>query len=241
MNEQAASSALDFPAIGRVVESVRQADMALGGEYLLPENAEHADWEKVRTARDGLSFSISWAYTLREIHGDWTSDSRAKRRFDALGRALRLSRKLAAILKDEELPLTASLIPWFRTTDDIGSHVVNFSQFLAGLDLLKEASEQERERLKKSGFDQAAALSPDKSGSRLLATPGHSFMTGLGKAFEKGFGTAPFIKFTSDREAAGPFVHFVEAVTREMGETMSRDAIRKAWDRASAGQTPQKI
>ena len=235
------SSILDFHAIGRVVDQVREADASLGTAYELPVTGDPTEWDRVRNARTGLSSSISWAYTLREVHGDWTSDSRAKRRYEALGRARRLARELVALVEDDQLPLASSLVSRFRTTDEHGFHVVDFSQFMVGLERMQEAAEQERARLRSDDLHEAAPLSHVEGEPASFATPGNSFISGMGKAFKKGFGQTPLIKFTSDREPAGPFVRFVEAVTREMGEPMSPDGIRKAWDRATAtGQSSRK-
>jgi len=235
------SGILDFQEIGRVVESVRATDTSLGDAYQLPTTGSPADWDKVRHARADLSSSISWAYTLRDVHGDWTSDSRAKRRYEALGRTRRLTRELVALIEDDQLPLTSSLASRFRVTDEHGFHVVDFSQLMVGLERLQEAAEQERARLRSADLHETAPLSHVEGDSASLATPGNSFISGMGKAFEEGFGQPPSIKFTSDREPAGPFVRFVEAVTREMGEPMSPDGIRKAWERATAtGQTSRK-
>lgn len=230
---------LDFQAIGRVVARVHEVDASLGALYELPATGDPTDWGRVRNARAALSSSISWAYTRRDVHGDWTSESRSKRKYAALARARRLARDLSALIKDDELPLAPSLASGFRVTDEHGFHVVDFSQFMVGLDRLQEAVEQERARLKEANLHDAAPLSHIEGAS--MATPGSSFISGMGKAFEKGFGQSPSIKFTGDREPTGPFVRFVEAVTREMGEPMSPDGIRKAWDRATGtGQTSRK-
>lgn len=239
--EQRSSSVLDFQGIGRVVDSVRAADMSLGDAYQLPTAGSPTEWDRIRKARADLSRSISWAYTLRDVHGDWTSNSRARRRYEALGRTRRLARELVALVEDDQLPLASSLAPRFRATDENGFHVVDFSQLMVGLERLQEAAEQERTYRRSAEMHQTAPLSHAEDDSTSLATPGNSFISGMGKAFEEGFGQPPSIKFTSEREPAGPFVRFVEAVTREMGESMSPDGIRKAWDRATrTGQTSRK-
>lgn len=231
------SHILNFQAVGRVIDRVRQADANLGAAYELPATGDPADWDRVREARSDLSSSISWAYTLREAHPDWTSDSRARRRYEAIGRVRRLSRELTALIHDDQMPLSSSLAPRFPVTDEHGFHVVDFSQFMAGLERLQEACIEERERLKELGLHEKAVLSQVGDDADSLSTPGAAFISRMGKAFEEAFEQAPSIRFTNDREPAGPFVQFVEAVTMEMGEPMSRDGIRKAWDRASGGRT----
>lgn len=235
------SHSLDFEAVGRVVESVRAADTSLGDAYLLPPSRAPSEWYRVQQAREILASDISWAYTLRDVHGDWTSDSRAKRRYEALGRTRRLARELVALIENDDLPLTSSLVPRFHVTDEHGFHVVDFFQLMVGLKRLQAAAEQERAHLRSANMHATAPFRHVVGDPASLATPGKFFISGMGKAFEKGFGQSPSIKFTSDREPAGPFVRFVEAVTREMGEPMSPDGIRKAWERATAtGQTSQK-
>lgn len=239
--ESGSPSILDFQAIGRVIDRVREANADLGAAYELPATDDPADWDRVRNARTGLASAVSWAYTLRDVHADWTSDSRAKRRYEALGRVHRMSRELVAIIHDDQLPLSLSLAPGFPATDEHGFHVVDFSQLMVGLEQLQNAAEQERARLRSADLHEIAPLSHIEDETTSLATPGNFFISGMGEAFEKGFGWPPSIKFTNEREPAGPFVRFVEAVTREMGEPMSPDGIRKAWDRAMAtGQRLRK-
>ncbi len=235
------SGILDFQAIGRVVDQVRQADTSLGAAFALPATDDPEAWNRVRNARSDLAGSIAWAYTRREVHADWTSDSRAKRRYEALGRVHRMSRELVAIIHDDQLPLSLSLASCFPATDEHGFHVVDFSQLMVGLEQLQNAADHERARLKRADLHEIAPLSHIEDETASLATPGNSFISGMGKAFEKGFGRPPSIKFTNEREPAGPFVRFVEAVTGEMEEPMSPDGIRKAWDRAmTTGQTSRK-
>lgn len=228
------SRILNFQAIGRVLARVQDADADLGAGYEAPLTAEPAEWERVRKARADLSRAISWAYTLREAHGDWTSASRARRRYAALGRARRLTRELAALIQDKQLPLAPSIAPWFRVVDEHGFQVADFAQLVGGLERLQEACRWERERLKESGLNENPPAGGDSKSS---PTPGTAFIIKLGKAFEEAFGQAPAIKFTAGREPAGPFVQFVEAVTSEMGEPMSPEGIRKAWDRANGRRT----
>ncbi len=235
------SSLLDFQGVGRVVESVRAADKSLGDKYLLPANGLPIDLDGVRHARADLATAISWAYTTREAHGDWYSDSRAKRRYKALGAAHRLARELVALIEDDELPLDSSLASRFRVTDDRGFHAVDFSQTMVGLRRLQEAAEKERARLRRADLHETAPLSHVEAKTAAYATAGNSFMARLGKAFEEGFGQSPSINFTSNWEATGPFVRFVEAVTCEMGHAMAPEGIRKAWKRKfGTGQTPRK-
>jgi hypothetical protein len=235
--ETGSPSILDFQAIGRVIDLVREADAGLGAAYELPATDDPADWDRVRNARTGLASAISWAYTLRDVHADWTSDSRAKRRYEALGRVHRMSRELLALIGDDQLPLSSSLASRFAATDENGFHVVDFSQLMVGLERLRDAAEWERIYLRSNDLNETAPLSHIEDDSASFATPGNSFMSGMAKAFEKGFGCSPSIKFTTEREPTGPFVRFVEAVTREMGDPMSPDGIRRAWDRAKTIRT----
>lgn len=235
------SHILDFEAIGRVVDRVKDMDASLGSAYELPATTNSVDWGRVRAARAGLASSISWAYTLRDVHADWTSDSRAKRRYTALERVHRMARELIALIKDDQLPLTPSLAPRFLTSDEDGFHVVDFSQLMVGLERLQEAAKQERARLSNADLHEAAPLSRVGGDSASLATPGNAFISRMGEVFEEGFGQEVLIKFTSDREPTGPFVSFVEAVTREMGEPMTAEGTRKAWDRAKVhGQSSEE-
>lgn len=238
--EQGSSAVLDFQQVGRIVDSVRAADIALGDAYQLPSTDSPAEWDRVRHARADLSSLISWAYTLRHVYGDWTSDSRAKRRYEALERVRRMARELVALIENDQLPLTASLASHFHVADERGLDVVDLSHLMVGLERLQEAARQERARLKRAGLHETAPLSHVDGDSVSLATPGSSFISRMKNAFEDGFGQPPSIKFTPSREPTGSFVRFVEAVTREMGEPMSPDGIRKAWDRAGLGQTSKK-
>lgn len=235
------SHILDFQTIGRVVDRVKEVDASLGAAYELPSTTNPVDWGRVRAARSDLASSISWAYTLRDVHADWTSDSRAKRRYNALNRVHRMARELVVLINDDQLPLTLSLAPRFQTADEDGFHVVDFSQLMVGLERLQEAAKQERARLRKDDLHEAAPLSHIEDKPLRLATRGNAFISRIGKAFEDAFGQPPSIKFTEYREPTGPFVRFVEAVTQEMGDPMTAEGIRKAWDRAKVdGQSSQE-
>lgn len=229
------SRVLDFQATGRVIDKVCEADASLGAAFEPPKTNNPMDWEQVRKARAALSNSISWAYTYRDAHGEWTSSSRAKRRYETLDRVRRLSRDIGKLIADDDFPLGFLLAPYFPARDEDGFSAVGLAQLTLGLEQLQRACTEERAKLKESGLHESSVFSGSEAG--LLSTPGNAFILQLAKAFEKAFAQAPAIKFGSERNPEGPFVAFVQAVCAEMREPMSPDAVRKAWDRASSGRT----
>ncbi|QND57413.1 hypothetical protein [Mesorhizobium huakuii] len=197
-------------------------------------NAQH-ETDPVALAR-----SISWAYTHREIHPDLNSDARSRNRFEALDKVRRSARAILHTIADAKLPIN-SLEGYFPFNDDSG--LPDFEQLMAGIRHLASAAEQERARLRRIGRSDTAPLNVGKPESdNADTTPGDVFIKRLAKAYRDAFKEEPEVKFTSIREASGPFVAFVAAVSEEMEDPMSAEAIRKAWERASGpGQRALEI
>jgi hypothetical protein len=222
-----ASISLDYQAVGRILRRVAEAGLAIPSEFD-PTSALSRDW------RLELSKAISWAVTLREVQPEWTNDARSRQRYEKLGKIRQAASSIAEALQDEDV-LVSALSSHFVATPQWGKPDAypEFHSLISGIRHLQFAAEKERNSLRKSGLHQKAPLSPAAE-IDVLKTPGAAFIRQLGNAYQKSFGTAPDISYSSIREASGPFVAFVEAVSKELGEPMSPEAIRKAWERANS-------
>lgn len=149
---------------------------------------------------------VSFAYTAWACLPDWTSNSRSRRRFDALHQVQRLAQRLQALVEDDDMPLDSHLGRHMRFPETV-------SGIVEGIAKLAAAATAERSRLEAAGLDAEAPLAGLEGPN---PTPGSEFIRHMAKAYREAFGIAPAIQYDSDREPRGPFVVFVLACMSEV-------------------------
>ena len=158
---------------------------------------------------------VSFAYTAWACLPDWSSDSRSRRRFEALGEVQQLSRALKALVDNGDIPLDASLARHLKFPDSV-------EDILSGVARLGVAATAERYRLRDAGFDASAPLSHLEGPS---STRGSEFIRWMTAAYEVSFGKKAAVTFDDTREPGGPFVAFVLGCMRAVHAAEMKDGI----------------
>lgn len=227
-----APATLDFQQIGRILDAVKLAGGTVPCEFYAETGISELDpFASARRCRADLAAGISWAYTIERILPDMESDARAKRRFKAIGDVARKSRQLASLLRDEDLGIAHWLMGHFDPSKRESS-----SSTLAGLDALTRAAVSEARRLKAEELHtQAPFAHIEASSDPKNKTARDVFLQQMRDAYEEHLRQPARIVYT-DRHPTGPFVSFLQAVTKEMGEPpMKGGALQQALYRAGLG------
>jgi hypothetical protein len=188
---------LSGPSVQSVIDAVESAGVKV---------PKGADGKIGNPWRDALVQDVSWAYTAWACLPDWTSDSRSRRRYGALGQVHSLATRLVATIRDGDLPLDGGLTNHFNFPDSVTEALENVSKIAA-------AARDERKRLKALGMDDAAPMSNMPGDG---STAGSEFIRHMVGAFETAFLVRAEVVQDSTREPAGPFIAFVLTCLREL-------------------------
>ena len=206
------SRLLDYPAIGRVLDAVRQAGLEPpSAAWPAAHGANDLDATSgARRWRAELSQDISWAYTLHAIGPHLASDAKARSRTKGLTDTTRLANRLLALITDEKLPLAGDLARHFDPREGESIHTA-----LAGLRSIAIAASQEAARRRSAGIADKAILPEANDGAPKAGTT-VDFVARIAEVFERSFGTAVTISHDTAREPGGPFLAFTMSLISEM-------------------------
>jgi hypothetical protein len=227
---------LTFDAIGRICAETSSSEVPIPKEMEFPsDDMPIAERDKalrgVREQRSHLASKIHIAHSFNTVSSAYNDPKfrrrTAKKLKQAITKAKSLRRELEDLQRDELIVhgVNLTMRQGFMNLGIEGNFT--YDDALAdvrGLEKLLEAT---------SGY-MCGAEPPPRAGQGESSEPTRQegWFRELAKIFQDCFGREAGISKTADGEPDGPFVRFAEAVQRELGTPMTRQAIAQAYRRS---------